>query len=157
MVPLPVKPLPELQDMVIPETERPDAIETVPIDIVYEPVIEPELFETVPDAVTVAPNNDNEPFASNDQLLLFVYEPARFNVVPPSTNAPLPVNPPLGLHDIVKLLTVMPVATVRLFIAIVNEPETVPDVLTIDPEAATVVPKIDVEPLALNVQVDVFV
>ena len=51
----------------------------------------------------------------------------------------------------------MPVATVRLFIAIVNEPETVPDVLTIDPEAATDVPKIDVEPLALNVQVDVFV
>ena len=93
MVPLPVKPLPELQDMVIPETERPDAIETVPIDIVYEPVIEPELFETVPDAVTVAPNNDNDPFASNDQLLLFVYEPARFNVVPPSTNAPEPVNP----------------------------------------------------------------
>ncbi len=93
MVPLPVKPLAELHDMVIPETERPDAIETVPIDIVYEPVIEPELFETVPDAVTVAPNNDNEPFASNDQLLLFVYEPDRFNVVPPSTNAPLPVKP----------------------------------------------------------------
>ena len=93
MVPLPVKPLAELQDMVIPETERPEAIETVPIDIVYEPVIEPELFETVPDAVTVAPNNDNEPFASNDQLLLFVYEPDRFNVVPPSTNAPLPVKP----------------------------------------------------------------
>ena len=83
--------------------------------------------------------------------------PERLRVVPPRTNAPLPVNPPLGLHDIVKLLTVMPVATVRLFIAIVNEPETVPDVLTIDPEAATVVPKIDVEPLALNVQVDVFV
>ena len=157
MAPLPVKPLPELQDMVIPETERPDAIETVPIDIVYEPVIEPELFETVPDAVTVAPNNDNEPFASNDQLLLFVYEPARFNVVPPSTNAPEPVNPPLGLHDIVKLLNVMPVATDRLFIAIVNEPETVPDVLTIVPEAATEVPKIDVEPLALKVQVDVSV
>ena len=157
MVPLPVKPLAELQDMVIPETERPDAIETVPIDIVYEPVIEPELFETVPDAVTVAPNNDNEPFASNDQLLLFVYEPARFNVVPPSTNAPLPVNPPLGLHDIVKLLTVIPVATVRLFSDIVYEPDTVPEVLTIDPEAATVVPKIDVEPLALNVQVDVSV
>lgn len=157
MAPLPVKPLPELQDMVIPETERPDAIETVPIDIVYEPVIEPELFETVPDAVTVAPNNDNEPFASNDQLLLFVYEPARFNVVPPSTNAPEPVNPPLGLHDIVKLLIVMPDATARLFIAIVYEPDTIPEVLTIDPEAATVVPKIDVEPLALNVQVDVSV
>jgi len=72
MVPLPVKPLAELQDMVIPETERPDAIETVPIAIVYEPVIEPELFETVPDAVTVEPNNDNEPFAANDQLLLSV-------------------------------------------------------------------------------------
>jgi hypothetical protein len=143
--------------MVMPETERPDAIETVPIDIVYEPVIEPELFETVPDAVTVAPNNDNEPFASNDQLLLFVYEPARFNVVPPSTNAPLPVSPPLGLHDIVKPLIVMPVATVRLFSDIVYEPDTTPEVLTIDPEAATVVPKIDVEPLALNVQVDVFV
>jgi len=157
MVPLPVKPLAELQDMVMPETERPDAIETVPIDIVYEPVIEPELFETVPDAVTVAPNNDNEPFASNDQLLLFVYEPARFSVVPPSTNAPLPVNPPLGLHDIVKLLIVIPDATVKLFSDIVYEPDTIPEVLTIDPEAATDVPKIDVEPLALNVQVDVFV
>ena len=111
----------------------------------------------MPDAVTVAPNNDNEPFASNDQLLLFVYEPAKFNVVPPSTNAPLPVNPPLGLHDIVKLLTVIPVATVRLLSDIVYEPDTIPEVLTIDPEAATVVPKIDVEPLALNVQVDVSV
>ena len=157
MEPLPVKPLAELQDMVIPETERPDAIETVPIDIVYEPVIEPELFETVPVAVADCPNSDNEPFAVNDQLLLFVYEPAKFNVVPPSTNAPLPVNPPLGLHDIVKLLTVIPVATVRLFNAIVNEPETVPDALTIVPEAATEVPKIDVEPLALKVHVDVFV
>jgi hypothetical protein len=68
MTPLPVKPLAELQDIVIAETERPDAIDTVPIDIVYEPDIEPELFETVPDAVTVAPNNDNEPFAVNDQL-----------------------------------------------------------------------------------------
>jgi hypothetical protein len=58
--------------MVIPETERPDAIETVPIDIVYEPVIEPELFEIVPDAVTVDPNNESEPFAVNDQLVLFV-------------------------------------------------------------------------------------
>jgi hypothetical protein len=65
--------------------------------------------------------------------------------------------PPLGLHDIVKPLIVMPVATVRLFSDIVYEPETVPEVLTIDPEAATVVPKIDVEPLALNVQVDGFV
>lgn len=157
MVPLPVKPLAELQDMVMPETERPDAIETVPIDIVYEPVIEPELFETVPDAVTVAPNNDNEPFASNDQLLLFVYEPARFSVVPPSTNAPEPVKPPLGLHDITKLLTVMPVATVKLFSDIVYEPDTIPDVLTIEPEAVTVAPKSDVEPLALNVHVDVFV
>jgi hypothetical protein len=51
----------------------------------------------------------------------------------------------------------MPVATVRLFIAILYEPETVPDVLTIEPVAATVAPKIDVDPLALNVQVDVFV
>ena len=127
------------------------------IAIVYEPEIEPELFETVPDAVTVEPNNDNEPFAVNDQLLLFVYEPARFSVVPPSTNAPEPVKPPLGLHDIVKPLIVMPVATVRLFSDIVYEPETVPEVLTIDPEAATDVPKIDVEPLALNVQADVFV
>ena len=83
--------------------------------------------------------------------------PERFNVVPPSTNAPEPVKPPLGLHDIVKLLTVIPVATVRLFNAIVNEPETVPDALTIVPEAATEVPKIDVEPLALKVHVDVFV
>ena len=57
----------------------------------------------------------------------------------------------------VKPLIVMPVATVRLFSDIVYEPETVPEVLTIDPEAATVVPKIDVEPLALNVQVDGFV
>ncbi len=93
MVPLPVRPLAELQDMDIPETERPDAIETVPIDIVYEPDIEPALFVTVPAAVTVEPNNDNEPFASNDQLLLFVYEPDRFSVVPPSTNAPEPVKP----------------------------------------------------------------
>lgn len=83
--------------------------------------------------------------------------PDRFNVVPPSTNAPEPVKPPLGLHDIVKLLTVMPVATVKLLSDIVYEPETVPDVLTIDPEAATDVPKIDVDPLALNVQVDVLV
>jgi len=157
MTPLPVKPLAELHDIVIPETERPDAIETVPIDIVYEPVIEPELFETVPDAVTVDPNNDNDPFASNDQLLMFVYAPARYNVVPPSTIAPEPVKPALGLQDIVRLLTVMPAAIVRLFIDIVNEPETVPEVFTMDPEAATDVPKIDVEPLALNVQVDVFV
>ena len=135
----------------------PDATVRLFIAIVYEPEIEPELFETVPAAVTVAPNNDNEPFAVNDQLLLFVYEPDRFNVVPPSTNAPEPVNPPLGLHDIVNVLIVMPVATVKLFINIVNEPETVPDVLTIDPVAATVAPKMDVEPLALNVQVDVFV
>jgi hypothetical protein len=42
------------------------------IAIVYEPVIEPELFETVPVAVTVDPNNESEPLASNDQLLLFV-------------------------------------------------------------------------------------
>ena len=83
--------------------------------------------------------------------------PERFRVVPPSTKAPEPVKPPLGLHDIVKLLTVIPDATARLFIAIVNEPETVPDVLTIVPEAATEVPKIDVEPLALKVQVDVSV
>ena len=54
-------------------------------------------------------------------------------------------------------MIVMPVATARLFIAIVYEPDTIPEVLTIDPEAATVVPKIDVEPLALNVQVDVSV
>jgi hypothetical protein len=58
--------------MVMPETERPDAIETVPIAIVYEPDIEPELFVTVPDAVTVEPNNDNEPLAVNSQLLLSV-------------------------------------------------------------------------------------
>ena len=77
--------------------------------------------------------------------------------MPPSTNAPEPVMPPLGLHDIVKPLIVIPDATVRLFSDIVYEPETVPEVLTIDPEAATVVPKIEVEPLALNVQVDVFV
>ena len=77
--------------------------------------------------------------------------------MPPSTNAPEPVMPPLGLHDIVKPLIVMPVATVRLFSDIVYEPDTIPEVLTIDPEAVTVVPKIDVEPLALNVQVDVFV
>jgi hypothetical protein len=51
----------------------------------------------------------------------------------------------------------MPVATVKLLSDIVYEPDTVPDVLTIDPEAATVVPKSDVEPLALKVQVDVFV
>ena len=127
------------------------------IAIVYEPEIEPELFVTVPDAVTVDPNNDSEPFAVNDQLVLFVYEPDKFSVVPPSTNAPVPVNPPLGLHDIVNVLIVMPVATARLFINIVNEPDTVPDVLTIDPVAATVAPKIDVDPLALNVQVDVFV
>jgi hypothetical protein len=44
-----------------------------------------------------------------------------------------------------------------LFSDIVYEPDTIPEVLTIDPEAATVVPKIDVEPLALNVQVDVSV
>jgi hypothetical protein len=44
-----------------------------------------------------------------------------------------------------------------LFINIVYEPETVPEVFTIEPVAATVAPKIDVEPLALNVQVDVFV
>jgi hypothetical protein len=157
MTPLPVKPLAELHDIVIAETERPDAIETVPIDIVYEPEIEPALLVTAPDAVTVDPNSDSEPFAVNDQLLLFVYEPDRFNVVPPSTNAPEPVKPALGLHDIVNVLIVMPVATVKLFIAIVNEPETVPDVLRIDPVAATVAPKIDVDPLALNVQVDVFV
>jgi len=119
MVPLPVKPLPELHDMVIPETERPDAIETVPIDIVYEPVIEPELFETVPDAVTVEPNNANEPFAVNDQLLLFVYEPDKFSVVPPMTNAPVPVNPWPCVQVMVKLLIVIPDATARLFIAIV--------------------------------------
>ncbi len=77
--------------------------------------------------------------------------------MPPSTSAPEPVRPPLGLHDIVKLLIVIPDATVRLFSDIVYEPETVPEVLTIDPDAATVVPKIDVEPLALNVQVDGFV
>ena len=50
----------------------PDATARLFIAIVYEPVIEPELFETVPDAVTVEPNNDNEPFAVNVQLLLFV-------------------------------------------------------------------------------------
>ena len=155
--PLPVNPPLGLHDIVKLLTVIPVATVRLFIDIVYEPDIEPELFETVPVAATVEPNNDNEPFASNDQLLLFVYEPAKFNVVPPSTNAPLPVNPPLGLHDIVKLLTVIPVATVRLFNAIVNEPETVPDALTIVPEAATEVPKIDVEPLALKVHVDVFV
>ena len=155
--PEPVNPPLGLHDIVKLLIVMPVATARLFIAIVYEPVIEPELFETVPDAVTVAPNNDNEPFASNDQLLLFVYEPARFNVVPPSTNAPLPVNPPLGLHDIVKLLTVIPVATVRLLSDIVYEPDTIPEVLTIDPEAATVVPKIDVEPLALNVQVDVSV
>jgi hypothetical protein len=68
MTPLPVKPLAELHDIVIAETESPDAIDTVPIDIVYEPEIEPALFETVPAAVTVEPNNDSEPFAVNDQL-----------------------------------------------------------------------------------------
>ena len=143
--------------MVKPLIVMPVATARLFIAIVYEPDIEPELFVTVPAAVTVEPNNDKEPFAVNDQLLLFVYELDRVNVVPPSTNAPLPVNPPLGLHDITKLLTVMPVATARLFSDIVYEPDTVPEVLTIDPEAATVVPKIDVEPLALNVQVDVSV
>ena len=77
--------------------------------------------------------------------------------MPPSTNAPEPVKPALGLHDITRLLTVIPAAIVRLLIDIVNEPETVPEVLAMDPDAATEVPKIDVEPLALNVQVDVFV
>jgi hypothetical protein len=38
------------------------------IAIVYEPDIEPALLVTVPDAVTVEPNNDSEPFAVNDQL-----------------------------------------------------------------------------------------
>ena len=69
MVPLPVRPLLELHDIDICDTEMPDAIEIVPIDIAYEPDIEPELFVTVPVAVTVAPNNANEPLASNDQLL----------------------------------------------------------------------------------------
>jgi len=50
----------------------PDATARLFIAIVYEPDIEPELFETVPAAVTVEPNNDNEPFAVNDQLLLSV-------------------------------------------------------------------------------------
>jgi hypothetical protein len=127
------------------------------IDIVYEPVIEPELFETVPVAVTVAPNNDNEPFASNDQLLLFVYEPARSNVVPPSTNAPLPVNPAPGLHDIVKLLTVIPVATVRLFIAIAYEPVIEPELFETVPVAVTVDPNNDNEPFASNDQLLLFV
>jgi len=53
-------------------TVIPEATARLFIAIVYEPVIEPELFETVPDAVTVDPNNESEPFAVNDQLLLFV-------------------------------------------------------------------------------------
>ena len=53
-------------------TVMPDATVRLFIAIVYEPDIEPELFVTVPAAVTVEPNNDNEPFAVNDQLLLFV-------------------------------------------------------------------------------------
>ena len=155
--PEPVKPWPCVQVIVKLLIVIPVATARLCIAIVYEPVIEPELFETVPNAVTVAPNNDNEPFASNDQLLLFVYEPDRFSVVPPMTSAPLPVKPPLGLHDIDRLLIVIPVATVKLFSDIVYEPEIVPEVLIIEPEAATVVPKSDVEPLALNVQVNVFV
>ena len=107
--------------------------------------------------MTVEPNNANEPFAVNDQLLLFVYEPDRFNVVPPSTNAPLPVKPPLGLHDIVKLLTVMPVATVRLFIAIVYEPVIEPELFETVPVAVTVDPNNESEPLASNDQLLLFV
>jgi len=138
--------------MVIPETERPDAIETVPIDIVYEPVIEPELFETVPNAVTVAPNNESEPFAVNDQLLLFVYEPDRFSVVPPSTSAPEPVKPWPCVHVMVKLLTVIPVATARLFIAIVYEPVIEPELFETVPDAVTVDPNNESEPFAVNDQ-----
>ena len=72
--------------------------------------------------------------------------------MPPSTNAPVPVNPPLGLHDIVKLLIVIPVATVRLFNAIVNEPDTTPELFVTVPDPATVAPNNDTEPFALKVQ-----
>ena len=143
--------------MVKPLIVMPVATARLFIAIVYEPDIEPELFETVPAAVTVEPNKDKEPFAVNDQLVLFVYELDRVNVVPPSTNAPLPVNPPLGLHDITKLLTVMPVATARLFISIVYEPVIEPELFETVPVAVTVDPNNDNEPFASNDQLLLFV
>ena len=83
--------------------------------------------------------------------------PERFRVVPPSTNAPEPVKPALGLHDIVKLLTVIPDATARLFIAIVYEPVIEPELFETVPVAVTVDPNNDNEPFASNDQLLLFV
>ena len=68
MTPLPVKPLAELHDIVIAETESPDAIDTVPIDIVYEPDTIPEVLTIDPEAATVVPKIDVEPLALNVQV-----------------------------------------------------------------------------------------
>jgi len=130
----------------------PDAIEIVPIDIVNEPDTTPELFVTVPDAVTVAPNNDTEPLALNDQLPESEYVPKRFNAVPPNGNDPVEVKPALGLHDITRLLIGIPGTTVKLLIGIVNPPVETPASFENAPDTEKLLPNNDNEPLAVNDQ-----
>jgi len=70
--PVPVRPALGLHDMVSELTDIPVATVTVFMVIVYEPVVEPEDFVTVPVAVTVVPKSVIDPLALKVQLLLSV-------------------------------------------------------------------------------------
>ena len=72
MTPLPVKPLVGSQLIVIPDTEIPDTIDTVPIDMVKEPEIAPALSTIEPDAPTEVPKSEVWPFALNDHVEMLV-------------------------------------------------------------------------------------
>jgi len=63
------------------------------------------------------------------------------SVVPPSESDPVPVRPWPGVQVITSELTVMPEATDKLPRDMVKEPEITPAASTIDPDAATLVPK----------------
>ena len=143
--------------MTSPDAEIPETNDKSPTVIVYEPVIVPLFFVTVPVALMLAPKSATSPFALKDQLLASVYDPERSTGVPAIVNEPVPVSPALGLHDMASELTDIPETTETVPMVIVNDPETVPLVLVIEPDAATEVPKIVSEPLALKVQDEVFV
>jgi len=129
--------------------------------MVYVPLVVPELFVIVPEALKllVPPNSEILPDAVKVQLLLSVYEPERLSVEPPIDNEAEPLITWFcpGVHVIDSELTVMPVAIVKLAALIVYVPLVVPELFAIVPEALSVPPKSEMFPVAAKVQLRLLV
>jgi len=72
MVPVPVNPFPVLHVMTSPVAEIPETSDKSPTVIVYEPVVVPLLFVTVPVAAMLAPKSETFPLTVKLQLLELV-------------------------------------------------------------------------------------